>query len=178
MHTCKGVFTWLLCCMAWCPYSSGQPHGQPFKAEARVTQAVVKNGKFLPVVTAIRNVSAEEQIFYIWPCNYRGVWTTDNALVHMGGAACLQDAPVIIRLKPDKTYEQELFVYVDLPSDRNRGNLSFRLGYGAKATPFKSQPPLAMPIPNYGSKIYLGTWLPWPYIPPIWSNAVTVTVER
>jgi hypothetical protein len=168
----------LLCLAAWCPRGHGQPEGQPFKAEARVTQAVVKNGKFLPVVTAVRNVSVKEQILYIWPCNYKAQWTSDNAHVHMAGAACLQDSPVIIRLKPGKTYVQEVFVYVDLPTDRNQENLTFRLGYGTKATPLKSQPPVGGPIPDYGSKTYLGTWLPWPYIPPVWSNPVSVVAER
>jgi hypothetical protein len=178
MHRFKGLIVLLLWCAAWCPRSHGQPHGQPFKAEARVTQAVVKNGAMFPVVTAVRNVSVKEQIFYIWPCNYKAQWTSDNALVHVGAAICMQDSPVIIRLGPGKTYMQEVFVYVDLLSDRNRGNLTFRLGYGAKATPLKSQPAVGMPIPDYGSKTYLGTWLPWPYIPAIWSNAVTVVVER
>jgi hypothetical protein len=178
MQRYKGLIVLLICCAGLSPHSHGQPHGQPFKAEARVTQAVVKNGTMFPVFTEVRNVSAEEQILYIWPCNYRAAWATDNALVRVDTATCMQDSPVIVRLRPGKAYVQDVLVYVDLPRNRGGQKLSFRLGYGTKAAPLKSHPPSGVPIPNYGSKAYLGTSLPWPYIPPIWSDPVTVTVER
>jgi hypothetical protein len=150
----------------------------PFKAEVNLTQDVVTRGRMFSVVTAIRNATEEEQIFYTWACSYASGWTTDNPKVQVNPPNCLANTPQIIRLKPGKAFVRPVMVYVDLPSSDKQRTVTFRLGYGTKAPPLKSRIRPGMPIPDYGSRKYLGSWLPWPYIPPIWSNPVTITVTR
>ena len=128
-----------------------------FRAEIKVTRTEVENNETFSVITAIRNTGVTEQSLDIWPCTYPGQWIPNNPIVHVNEIACLKNPLVTIRLKPGKAYERTVPVHIELPSHRGRrGKVTFRLGYGTK-TP-------------------MGSWKPWPNIPPIWSNPLTVIV--
>jgi hypothetical protein len=127
----------------------------PFKTEARLTQAVVRNRTDFPVVTTMRNITGKEQTLITLTCAFPYGWITDNPEVHIDQGACLQSARVFSVLKPAKAYTQTFEVYADLPANRRRQNVTFRLGY-----------PLGGPHPESESN------------PPLWTDPLTITITR
>jgi hypothetical protein len=128
-----------------------------FNANARLTQAAVKNGTDFPVVTTVRNISGKRQTFEVLSCAFPVGWITGNPRVHIDGGGCLQSARGIIKLQSGKAYTQTFEVYVDLdlPANRNQQEATFRLGYPASGPHLNSKSPQT-----------------------IWSNPVTITVTR
>lgn len=130
---------------------------QPFKAEIKLMRTEVSNNQTFTVMTAIRNTGTSVQSLYIWPCTYPLQWVADNPAIRVNGVTCAKNSLVTIKLKPGEAYTGALQVHVDLPFNEVKPeNVAFRLEYGTTT-------------PN-------GVWKPWPDIPPIWSNAVTVVV--
>ena len=127
----------------------------PFKAEAQLTRAFVKNRTDFPVVTTMRNITGKRHTFITLICSFPSGWITDNPKVHIDQGSCLQSARVISLLEPGKTYTQTFEVYADLPADRSQQNLTFRLGY---------------PIRGANSNLKSH--------PLVWTNPLTITVTR
>lgn len=149
---------------------SGLTAKPSFRAEAMLKQPAANDPRTFLVATAIRNTGEQEEFFYIWDCGYPAMWTTDNPIVQVYPPSCQQNVPEEIELKAGEAYERGVPVHVELAAaDAGPKAITFRLEYGAKAE--KGDPNVLFP-----GRGELGTWKPWPDIPPIWSNAVTVTV--
>lgn len=84
-------------------------------------------------------------------CGYSYRWTADHPSVHVIGEACMKNTFATIYLKPGEVFQREVPVLVDLaPGKGEPESVTFRLGF-IESTP---------------------------KIPPIWSNAVTVSVTK
>ena len=132
---------------------------QPFKAELHVSPTQVKLDTPFLVDTAIRNIDKDQQTIEVCPCTYpRRKWVADNQSIRVHDFACLQSTLKRITLKPGQAYKNSVLVEALSSKTGPTRDITFRLGYGTKAA--------------------RGEWKPWPTIPPIWSNAVTVVVDR
>jgi len=131
---------------------------QEFKAEIHVSPIQVKPDTPFLVDTAIRNMDKHQQTIEICPCTYPSQWVADNPSIQVHDFACLQSTLKRITLKPGQAYKNSFLVEALSSKTGPTRDITFRLRYGTKAAQ--------------------GEWKPWPKIPPIWSNAVTVTVER
>jgi hypothetical protein len=137
----------------------------PLKVDIKTTQAVVRNVRDFDISTKIENVGKEEQLLHLSQCSYSGLqWTADNASVHVKQIFCKKNRLIDIRLRPGEAYERALPVRIEIPVLGLPQPVTFRLGFspwdgavlvGSHPTP---TPPSAP-------------------VPPIWSNAVTVTVK-
>ena len=131
---------------------------QEFKAEIHVSPIQVKLDTPFLVDTAIRNIDKDQQTIEICPCTYPSQWVADNQSIRVHDFACLQSTLKRITLKPGQAYKNSFLVEALSSKTGPTRDITFRLGYGTKAA--------------------RGEWKPWPTIPPIWSNAVTVVVDR
>ncbi|MGB9407374.1 MAG: hypothetical protein WCA89_07545 [Terracidiphilus sp.] len=161
MNKRKMLFGLLLFCIGGLAVY-GQP--SPLKVEIKPAQTVVKNNEVFSVDTTIRNTSSAEQSLQVLYCCYSTQWTADNPLVHVDCAeSCMHNFPHKTKLKPGDAYEKTVLVRVALAAGKGQSEtVTFRLGFED---------------PTYGTvTTYRGVSRMW--IPPRWSNAVTVSVTR
>ncbi len=128
----------------------------PLKVEIKLTQTAVKNDETFSVYTALRNSGSEVRVLEVWSCGYNDLWIADNPSVRViGDVGCMKSFSTKKYLKPGEAFESTVPVRVELTHDKGQPeSVTFRLG-------FKDP-----------------TFLANPKIPPIWSNAVTVSVTR
>lgn len=139
--------------------------GVPLEIEIKTTQPVVKNAQEFAVGTRIENVGKEERLLRLSQCSYSALqWTADNPSVHVKQIFCKKNTLSDIRLKPGEAYERALPVRIEIPVLGLPQPITFRLGFSL-----------------WNESILVGTKLiappPSALIPPIWSNALTVTVK-
>jgi len=134
---------------------ASQGQSSPIKVEIKVAQTSVKDNEAFSVSTELRNTGQEEKLLQVWSCSYPWQWETDNSSVHVNQVDCLRNTLFKVRLKVGETYERSVSVRVELaPGEGHPESVTFRLG-------FQDAPP------ETGSTTMS---------PPIWSNAVTVSV--
>lgn len=141
-------------------------YGQSSPIEVKITPArtTVKSNETFSVSTTLLNTSSEDQSPQVLYCCYSIQWTADNPLVHVDCAeSCMHNFPHKARLKPGETYEKTVLVRVTLAAGKDPvERVTFRLGF---------RDPTYETVTTFG-----GVSTGW--IPPRWSNAVTINVTR
>ena len=79
------------------------------------------------IQTKIRNISDEDQEFWIMGCSYSSTWISDHPRIGIGIESCRRNAPISRILKPGETYDRDLGL--DFLEGETTGPLTFRLGF-------------------------------------------------
>jgi hypothetical protein len=152
MNYRKQLFSTLLFCFGGVAAYS---QSSPIVVEIKSAQTTIQNSETFTVNTSIRNIGSDEEWLSIWSCSYPQQWQADNPFVHVDGVGCKKNDIRKIRIKSGGVYERPLSIRVEFAKDSSQTeSVTFRLGF---------QPEV------YGTA---------PKNPPIWSNAVTVSVTR
>jgi hypothetical protein len=151
MEKLKALLGVLLFCVGGLAVYGQSP---PLKVEIKTAQTAVKNNEEFTLSATILNTGKDEQMFEVWSCGYLE-WTVDNPSLQVVGEDCLRNIPYKVKLKPGESGHWEVPVRVELPGGSGQHeSVTFRLGFQTA---------------TYGTE---------PEIPPIWSNALTVSVTR
>lgn len=133
-------------------------YGQEPQIQAKITPALteVRNNEAFLVSVVILNAGREDQVLRFSTCGEGIEWGTDNPLVRPhGGGSCKKPGILRIGLKPGGEYARKFSAHIELADDKTpHESVTFRLelfyeGHGAAAK-----------------------------VVQIWSNAVTVNVQR
>ena len=157
-----GPLGWVIGGVAVLVLTSDSPHAfasDPlFRLEARVTPAIIADGRVFTANVTIRNTSQDEQSLQTTQCTYGDWnWKSDQAPLRVEyhpGAACEKNRVVYVRLKPGDAFNEALPILPTLPAATK--SLTFRLGFD----------------PRLGSGTSVQT------LPSVWSNSVTVSVTK
>jgi hypothetical protein len=140
-------------------FSSAHAQSQSFKALITLTQSTVSNNRIFTVMTSVQNTGITEHLLDVWSCSYSDQWIPDSPLIHVDPENCLMNTHGKVRLGPGKSYRRTIRIHTSLTSGPDHpASVTFRLGF-VQATLVKG----VAPVP--GSS-------------PLWSNPVTITVNR
>jgi hypothetical protein len=155
MNIRNALITALLFCIGGLAVNGQSPQIQ---VEIKLPKTTVKNHEGFIVLTALRNISNVEKQVRVWSCSYPNQWGADNPYIYVPyDSDCMKNAFGLVKLKPGESYKRNLPVRVVLASgDSTPKSVTFRLGYVNERQ---------WALSTNGS-------------PPIWSNAVTVSVTR
>ena len=145
------------------------------KATFAETQAVAKNEQDFEVHTIIENTGKEDRFLYIAACTYPEQWIADNPAVHIKHVFCERNPSMDILLKPGETYPGNVSLRISLPVSelKEPSPVRFRLGFNPLVHSTSSTSPIC--VARNGPTISCPPPLLAP-VPPIWSNAITVSV--
>jgi hypothetical protein len=119
---------------------------QSFDVAIKASTASARYNVPFAVSTEVRNVSKSQQVIELSPCTYPSEWTSDNLRVRLVHNSCLQDALLIVKLKPGEAYKASVFVQISPSESAQDKSVTFRLGNRIKLSVGDLKPPTVSPL--------------------------------